>query len=131
MAATDALAVIPAGAMAVDGFNNALYGGGEMLAAIFDNPDYAWNPLESGYEDVAENLGVSKQTADELYDMQEYFLSCNGVRKDLGKLAINEITKTNIAVDGIGVAKNLYTAMSDQYKGMMERMEKRNDNASD
>ena len=40
-------------------------------------------------------------------------------------------TKTNIAVDGIGVAKNLYTAMSDQYKGMIERMEKRNDNAAD
>ena len=129
--ASDGFAIVPASASVVDGVNNAGYGIGEILAAVYDNPDYAWNPLESGYEDVAENLGVSKQTADELYDMQEYFLSCNGVRKDLGKLAINEITKTNIAVDGIGVAKNLYTAMSDQYKGMMEQMEKRNDNASD
>ena len=102
-----------------DGDSNDDYGGYD------DSND------NSSYSEAAETLGVSKQTADELYDMQEYFLSCNGVRKDLGKLAINEITKTNIVVDGIGVAKNLYTAMSDQYKGMMEQMEKRNDNASD
>ena len=129
--ASGGLATIPAGLTAAGGANNFVYGVGEVISAVKDDPNYAWNPLESGYENVAEALGGSKQTADELYDMQEYALSFNGVRKDLGKLAIHEITKMNTVVDGIGVAKNLYTAVSDQYKGMMEQMEKRNDNATD
>jgi len=44
---------------------------------------------------------------------------------------MHEISKTNIAVDGIGVAKNLYTTTTDQYKSLMEQMEKRDDNAAD
>ena len=47
----------------MDGSNTAAYGVGEMSAAGYDNFNYAWNPLESGYEDVAERLGVSKQCA--------------------------------------------------------------------
>ncbi|WP_033171308.1 DUF4225 domain-containing protein [Selenomonas sp. ND2010] len=72
---------MPAGFITADGANNFVYGVGEVIAAVKDDPNYAWNPLESGYEDIAETLGVSKQTADELYDMQEYVLSFNGVPK--------------------------------------------------
>ena len=55
--ASGGLATIPAGLTAADGVNNFVYGVGEVISAVKDDPNYAWNPLEAGYENVAEVLG--------------------------------------------------------------------------
>lgn len=115
---------VPASGYAVDGLNTAAYGVGEMLAAGYDNFNYAWNPLESGYEDVAERLGVSKQYADTVYNAQEFALSARGAILDMGKLLTNETARKTLAVDCIGVGKNVYGLVTDQYRSMMEQLER-------
>ena len=117
-------AAVPAAGYAMDGLNTAVYGVGEMLAAGYDNPNYAWNPLESGYEDVAERLGVSKQYADTVYNAQEFALSARGAILDMGKLLTNETARKTLAVDCIGVGKNVYGLVTDQYRSMMEQLER-------
>ena len=115
---------VPASGYAVDGLNTTLYGFGEMMAAAFNNPNYAWNPMESEYEKVAERLGVSKQYADTVYNAQEFALSARGAILDMGKLLTNETARKTLAVDCIGVGKNVYGLVTDQYRSMMEQLER-------
>ena len=49
----------------------------------------------------------------------------------MGKLLTNETARKTLAVDCIGVGKNVYSLVTDQYKTMTERLgEKHNDESN-
>ena len=58
-------------------------------------------------------------------------MSARGAILDMGKLLTNETARKTLAVDCIGVGKNIYSLVTDQYKTMTERLgEKHNDESN-
>ena len=58
-------------------------------------------------------------------------MSARGAILDMGKLLTNGTARKTLAVDCIGVGKNVYSLVTDQYKTMTERLgEKHNDESN-
>ena len=58
-------------------------------------------------------------------------MSARGAILDMGKLLTNETAGKTLAVDCIGLGKNIYSLVTDQYKTMTERLgEKYNDESN-